>query len=175
MSDQTSTLNETNRLLMEIHRSVGSLDAGFKGLHAELSDVKSDVGEVKDQNVDLKLGQARLEERLLALPCSFHADQFNALRGELKSVQGEVRLVDLKVDDILTKDLPDIYTKLVVLDWWKSHRNKTLAIALMAVVGVLTALVGDYLKSWILPHNAKTSVQAQEIPASPVALDKTQP
>ena len=171
MSDQT-------QLLMEIHRSVGSLEEGLNGLRGEISGVKADVKAVKDQGTSLQLGQARLEERLGGLPCGLHSAQIHELRTDIKEVHGEVQIVDAKVDNLLTRDIPAIQRQLVVLDWWQSHRNKAFAVLAVTILGVLAAIVGDFVKDALF-HTADAAPATQQQhttppPQEPLSLPGTQ-
>ena len=152
---------DQNTILLEIHRSVGSLEAEVKGMRGEISEVKGDVGEMRNQVSDLQQGQARVETKLLGFPCAIQADQ-------IKSLEVKIGAVDNKVDDIRSKELPAIHQQLIALDWWKSHKNKAFVAVAATLLGVAGAIAGSLLKDVISPTMGSESRAQAASPPQPV-------
>jgi hypothetical protein len=84
---------------------------------------------------EIRESVGRIEGAMTRLPCPGHSSDIAALRADVEEIRG--------------KDLPEIRQRLAILDWWKSGRNRIIAALLVAILGVIGAVIGDIAKDAI--------------------------
>ncbi|MFA6235261.1 MAG: hypothetical protein WC824_13885 [Bacteroidota bacterium] len=75
--------------------------------------------------------------------------------------------LDVKVDGIRTKDLPEIHQQIAAFGYLKTLRGKIVITLAMALIGVASAVGGSLVKDWIASSQTTpppTSVTAPDVP-----------